>query len=81
MAHIRRHPVDRSKWQVRYVDPGHRERSKTFRRKIDAERFLVQIEAQKQRGEWIDPDMAATKFSDWAHGWITDPQSPEAEDA
>jgi len=37
----------------------------------DAERFLVQIEAQKQRGEWIDPDLAATKFSDWAHGWIT----------
>ncbi len=71
MAHIRRHPVDSSKWQVRYIDPGGRERSKTFRRKVDADRFLIQVEAQKQRGEWIDPDLSATLFADWAHGWIT----------
>ncbi len=71
MAHIRRHPVDQSKWQIRYIDPGGRERSKTFRRKVDADRFLIQVEAQKQRGEWIDPDLSATPFSDWAHGWIT----------
>ncbi|MDH3308303.1 MAG: site-specific integrase, partial [Acidimicrobiia bacterium] len=71
MAHIRRHPVDNSKWQVRYVDPGKRERSKTFRRKVDAEKFLIQVESQKQRGEWIDPDLAATPFADWAHSWIT----------
>jgi hypothetical protein len=71
MAHIRRHPVDQSKWQVRYIDPGGRERSKTFRRKVDADRFLIQVEAQKQRGEWIDPDLSATPFADWAHGWIT----------
>ena len=51
MAHIRRHPVDNSKWQARYIDPTGRERSKTFSRKVDAERFLVQVEAQKQRGE------------------------------
>ena len=71
MAHIRRHPVDSSKWQVRYIDPNRRERSKTFRRKVDAEKFLIQVESQKQRGEWIDPDLAATPFADWAHSWIT----------
>ena len=47
MAHIRRHPVDGSKWQVRYIDPTGRERSKTFRRKVDAEKFLIHTEAQK----------------------------------
>ena len=40
MAHIRRHPVDGSKWQVRYIDPAGRERSRIFRRKVDAEKFL-----------------------------------------
>lgn len=70
MAHIRRHPVDNSKWQARYIDPTGRERSKTFKRKVDAERFLVQIEAQKQRGEWINPDLSATRFGEWASQWF-----------
>jgi hypothetical protein len=51
MAHIRRHPVDRTKWQVRYIDPNGRERSKTFPRKVDGEKFLIHVEAQKQRAE------------------------------
>ena len=70
MAHIRRHPVDNSKWQARYIDPTGRERSKTFSRKVDAERFLVQVEAQKQRGEWINPELSATRFGDWAQQWF-----------
>ena len=70
MAHIRRHPVDSSRWQVRYIDPTGRERSKTFRRKVDAEKYLVHVEAQKQRAEWIDPDHAATRFEEWAARWL-----------
>src|SRR5690606_20590850 len=66
----RRHPVDTSKWQVRYIDPTGRERSKTFRRKVDAERFAVHVEAQKQRTEWVDPDRAATRFDQWATEWL-----------
>jgi hypothetical protein len=41
LLNIRRHPVDPSRWQVRYIDPTGRERSKTFKRKIDAEKFLT----------------------------------------
>ncbi|MFQ5517014.1 MAG: tyrosine-type recombinase/integrase, partial [Acidimicrobiia bacterium] len=67
---IRRHPVDPTKWQVRYVDPTGRERSKTFKRKTDAESFLIHVEAQKQRGEWVDPDRAATRLQDWAERWL-----------
>ena len=70
MAHIRRHPVDQRKWQVRYIDPTGRERSKTFRRKVDAEKFLIHVEAQKQRAEWINPELSSTLFQDWAEGWL-----------
>ena len=70
MAHIRRHPVDNSKWQVRYIDPTGRERSKTFRRKTDAERYLIHVEAQKQRAEWINPELSSTRFEEWAQGWL-----------
>ena len=70
MAHIRRHPVDPSKWQVRYIDPTSRERSKTFRRKVDAEKFLIHIEAQKQRAEWVDPELSATPLVEWAQRWL-----------
>jgi integrase len=71
MAHIRRHPNKPDSWQVRYIDPAGRERSKGgFRRKIDAEKYAHHIEAQKQRGEWIDPDNASTIFGEWAAQWI-----------
>ena len=60
MAHIRRHPNKQDTWQVRYIDPTGRERSKGgFKRKIRAEKYAHQVEAQKQRGEWINPDRAA----------------------
>ena len=70
MAHIRRHPVDNSKWQVRYIDPAGRERSKTFRRKVDAEKYLIHVEAQKQRAEWINPELSSTLLEDWAESWL-----------
>lgn len=70
MAHIRRHPVDNSKWQVRYIDPTGRERSKTLPRKVDAEKFLIHVEAQKQRVEWINPELSSTIFEEWAEGWL-----------
>lgn len=70
MAHIRRHPVDPSKWQVRYIDPAGRERSKTFRRKMDAEKYLIHVEAQKQRAEWIDPERSATTLGGFAERWL-----------
>jgi len=70
VAHIRRHPVDKKKWQVRYIDPSGRERSKTYRRKVDAEKFLIHVEAQKQRAEWINPELSSTLFEGWAEGWL-----------
>ncbi len=40
---------------ARYRDPSHAERSRSFERKTDAERFLHGQETSKARGDWIDP--------------------------
>ncbi|MGI8515388.1 MAG: hypothetical protein ACR2NT_09665 [Acidimicrobiia bacterium] len=69
-ALVRSHPVDPSKWQVRYIDLTGRERSKTFRRRFDADKFLILIEAQKQQGSWVNPDESATRLEDWARHWM-----------
>ena len=66
MAHIRRHPKSPDRWQVRYVDPYGKERSKNFARKVDAEKYLHTVEVQKIRGEWTDPAAGKTRFGDWA---------------
>jgi hypothetical protein len=43
----------RPRWRARYRDPAGRERSKSFTRKVDAERFLVSIEDAKLRGAYV----------------------------
>lgn len=69
MAHIRRHPNAGGRWQVRYMDPGGRERAKNFARKSDAEKFLVTVEADKLRGEWVDPRLSKITFREWRERW------------
>jgi integrase len=32
--------------------------------------YLIHIEAQKQRSEWINPEISSTLFEDWAEGWL-----------
>jgi integrase len=66
MAHIRRHPKSPNRWQVRYVDPTGRERSKNFSKKSEAEKFLHTVEADKLRGVWVDPQHGRISFGDWA---------------
>jgi hypothetical protein len=47
VASIRRviHQTGRMSWQARWRDPTGSQRSKNFPRRIDAERFLVTVEA------------------------------------
>ncbi|MFW2384000.1 MAG: N-terminal phage integrase SAM-like domain-containing protein, partial [Acidimicrobiales bacterium] len=67
MAHIRKKGVGR--WQVRYRDPSGEERARTFRRRVDAERFLVTVETDKLRGRWTDPRLEKTTVGEWAPTW------------
>lgn len=57
-------------WRARYRGPDRRERSKTFDRKIDAERWLTTQEADLVRHEWVDPDRGAVTVSAWAETWL-----------
>jgi integrase len=59
----------RPRWRARYRDPSGRERSKSFARKIDAERFLVSMEDAKLRGAYVDPAAGRVSFSEWAERW------------
>jgi integrase len=59
----------RPRWRARYRDPSGRERSKSFARKVDAERFLVSIEDVKLRGAYVDPAAGRVPFVEWAERW------------
>jgi integrase len=67
MGHIQRRGKER--WRARYIAPDGKERNKTFRRKVDAERFLASVEVGKFRGEWIDPKLSNMTFGEWADQW------------
>jgi integrase len=66
VAHIRRHPKTPNRWQVRYIDPYGKERSKNFARKVDAEKYLHTVEVEKIKGEWTDPAAGKIRFGEWA---------------
>src|SRR5271165_4273923 len=76
MAHIedRWKRADRQtgrRWRVRYLDPAGRERNRSFDRKVDAERFRVQIEADVQRGTYIDPAGGKLTLRRYAEQWLS----------
>lgn len=67
MAHVERRGADR--WRARYRTPDGRERSRTFRRKVDAERFLTSVEHEKLSGSYVDPAAGRLTFRDYAEQW------------
>ncbi|MGH2827713.1 MAG: tyrosine-type recombinase/integrase [Actinomycetota bacterium] len=68
MGHIQKRSKDR--WRARYTGPDGRERSRTFKRKIDAQRYLSTVENAMLRGEWIDPERGRVTFGEWAERWF-----------
>jgi hypothetical protein len=60
----------RPRWRARYRDPSGRERSKSFARKVDAERFLRHVEADLVRGQWVDPHHGRTTVGELADRWF-----------
>ena len=67
MAHIEKR---NGRYRARYRGSDGRERSKTFDRRADAERFLAEVEVDKARGLWIDPSAGQIKFEKWFDEWI-----------
>lgn len=64
MAFVERRGPKR--WRARYRGPDGRERSQTFDRKVDAERFLAEMQVAKNRGAWVDPRAGRIPFGEWA---------------
>lgn len=65
MGSIRKRPDRSNPYQARYRAPDGRERTKAFRRRVDAERWLLEREREKARGEWVDPALGRTTFGEW----------------
>ena len=70
MGWIGKRPDRPAPWRAGYRGPDGREHSKSFRRKVDAERWL-RDELQKQdRGLWVDPSAGAVGFGEYAEVWF-----------
>jgi integrase len=67
MASIRKW---KGSWQARYRDPAGQQRSRSFARKAEAERFLAQVEVDKARGQWIDPRLGRVTFAEWTEEYL-----------
>lgn len=58
------------RWRVRYRDPNHAERTRTFGTRVVAEAFVHKVEVSKGDGSYVDPTLGLTKFSVWADQWM-----------
>jgi integrase len=67
MAHIEKRGPGR--WRARYREPGGAERSRTFKRRVDAERFITGVEHSKLAGSYVDPAAGRTTFRSYAECW------------
>lgn len=71
MAHVKTRTLQdgTKRYLVRYLDPAGKERGKTFRRKIDADRYARTVEVDKDRGAYIDVDAGRMTFAEYAERW------------
>ncbi len=76
--------IDRTRtgWRARWRTPEGFSRSKTFRKKADAERFLTTVESSKLLGSYVDPSAGRQSFGDFSRQWLEsqtcDPSTMEA---
>ncbi len=60
------------RYKVRYLDPSGKEKSKSFpdKQKKRAEDFLHQVEDEKNRGSYLDPNAGKVLLRDYAERWL-----------
>lgn len=59
-----------TRWQARWRAPDGRQRAQRFDRKVDAERFLAQVEASKLKGAYVDPAAGRVLLKPYAEKWL-----------
>ncbi len=57
------------RWRVRYRIPSGAQRSATFDRKIDADRFMAEVETDKARGTFVDLNLGRVTLGEWCDKW------------
>jgi integrase len=57
-------------WQARYSASDGRERTKRFRRQVDAEKWATAHSADVNRGAWIDPNAGKITFRVYSDEWL-----------
>ena len=58
------------RWRARYRGPDGRVHSRSFIRKVDAQRWLREEIGRIDRGLWLDPSAGAISYRDWSEGWL-----------
>jgi integrase len=56
-------------WRARWRTPDGESRSKTFKRKVDAENHLTSVQHSKLTGGYVDPSAGRVTFKTFAEGW------------
>lgn len=57
-------------WLARWRDPDGRQRSKSFAKKGDADRYMTTVAADVLRGSYIDPQAGKVTFREYAQKWL-----------
>ena len=53
-------------YRIRFRTPDGRSRSKSFKRRVDADAFAATVETSKLQGTYTDPALGKTRFGEWA---------------
>lgn len=74
MAHVQKRTRNgETRWVARYRATDGRERSRTFDRKVDADRWMATQTADQARGAWVDPALGRLTFGAYVEAWRRDP--------
>jgi len=57
-------------YRVRWRGPDGKERNKTFKRRVEADRFCAVVSADLVRGQYVDPDAGKVPFKTYARKWL-----------
>src|SRR5438552_17455322 len=57
------------RWQATYRGPDHKERTRTFDRRVDAQKWLDTNGADHARGEWVGPRLGKMTSAEWVDRW------------
>lgn len=71
MGWIRKRPDRPSPWRAGYRGPDGREHSRSFERKVDAERWLRSELQKMDRGIWVDPEAGNITVDEWSVIWMS----------